>query len=162
MSTSFSRSIRTLQTETSGGSTGLLLLVVLLLAAWLAWAVLAQVPMYAMAETAELTSNTQAVAHFPPDALLRIQPGQSGLLRLDDFPWGEYGTVQVSVVEVGEELQDGRFQVELRLEPEADSLIPLQSGLTGSVEIEVEQLSPITILLRTTGQRVAGSSKTTP
>lgn len=152
MSTSFSRSIRTLQTETSGGSVGLLLLAAFLLAAWLVWSVLTPVPMYAVAETVELTGDTEAVAYFPPNDLLRVRSGQSGLLRLDDFPWGEFGTVTAFVVEVDEVLQDGRFPVKLRLEPPNGSPIPLQSGLIGSIEIEVEKLSPITILLRTTRQ----------
>ncbi|MCP4424206.1 MAG: hypothetical protein GY803_06935 [Chloroflexi bacterium] len=151
MSASFSRSMRMMQSGTSGRSIWALLVVVLFLAVWLAWLVGARVPVYATAENAELTGESQIVAYFAPDALLKVEPGQPALLRLDAFPWEEYGAVAATVTEVVETLQDGRIQVRLQLNPAADSRIPLQPGLTGSIEIEVEQVAPATMLLQTSG-----------
>lgn len=138
-----------MQLGTSGRSVWVLLVVALFLAAWIAWLFGARVPMYAVSDTAVLTSPTQLTATLPPDALLKIQTGQTALLRLDAFPWEEYGTISATVAEIDETLQDGRFQIQLRLNPIADTRIPFQAGLTGSVEIEIEQVAPAAMLLRT-------------
>lgn len=138
-----------MQLGTSGRTVWVLLVAVLFLAGWLVWLFGAQVPVYAVSDTAVLTSPTQLTATLPPDAFLKIQPGQTALLRLDAFPWEEYGTVSATVAEIDAALQDGRIQIQLRLNPAADSRIPFQAGLTGSVEIEVEQIAPAAMLLRT-------------
>lgn len=155
MSTSFSRSIKTLQADTSGGSLAAIILVMILLVGWLGWAFLARVPVYEVTETAVLLNATQVEANFPPDALLRLKPGQPALLRLDDFAWDTYGLVPATVTGINPVLQDGRLQVHLQLKPDPDSPIPLQAGLTGRVEIKVDQKSPAALLLETSGVRLA-------
>jgi membrane fusion protein (multidrug efflux system) len=95
------------------------------------------------------------VAEFSPAALGRIQPGQAARLRLDGFPWVQYGSLAVKVLRVGSELRAGRIRVELDV-PHASSRIPLQHGLPGAVEIEVERVAPATLLLRVAGRLVAG------
>jgi len=148
LSASFSRSLRLLQSGGSGRSLWTLLLVTAFIGAWLLWFLLARVPLLVVADTVQLVDKTRAVAHFAPSALARIQPGQSGQLRLEDFPWTEYGAVAASVASVGKEVRDGRIQVELRLYPDPNSAIPLQRGLTGALIIEVEHVSPAAVLLR--------------
>lgn len=144
MSASFSRSIRTMQMETSGKPVALLLVMMAFLTAWLGWLLLAQVPVYAVGETAVLTSSTQASAQFTPDALTNLRSGQTGLLRLEGFS----NAIPVTVVEMDQTLVDGRFTAQLRLQPSSQSAIPFQAGLNGRVEIEVEQTTPFTLLLR--------------
>jgi membrane fusion protein (multidrug efflux system) len=46
--------------------------------------------------------------------------------------------------------------VELALDSRSDSRIPLQHGLPGSVEVEIETLSPANLVLRTAGSLLAG------
>lgn len=138
-----------MQLETSGRSVWILLVVSLFLVGWLGWLFGARVPVYAVSETAVLTSPSQLAATLPAAALLKIQPGQSALLRLDAFPAEAYGAVPATVADIDETLQDGRFQIQLTLHPTAGSRIPFQTGLTGSVEIEVEQVAPAAMLLRT-------------
>ncbi len=94
----------------------------------------------------------QVVASFPVVVVGRIQKGQSARLRLDGFPWTQYGTVPAEVTEVGTEPVDGRIRVELTLQPDSDSGVPIEHGLTGSVEIEVERASPAVLVLRAAGQ----------
>lgn len=94
----------------------------------------------------------KAVADFHPQtALGRIQPGQPGRLRLEGFPWTQYGTVSATVTSVASEARDGRVRVDLTLRPDSTSAIPLQHGLPGTVEVEVERISPATLVLRTAG-----------
>jgi multidrug resistance efflux pump len=95
----------------------------------------------------------KVVAFFLPTAALgRIQPGQAARLRLDSFPWTQYGTISASVARVASEARYGRVRVELAIHQDAASSIPLQHGLTGTIEIEVDRISPAALVLRSAGQ----------
>ena len=95
----------------------------------------------------------RAIARFSPlTGPGRIQPGQRALLRLDGFPWAQYGTVQAVVSRVAKEPRDGHIRVELAVRTNAASAIPLQHGLTGTVEVQVERASPATLILRAAGK----------
>jgi len=98
----------------------------------------------------------RAVAHFhPPPALGRIQPGQPARMRLDGFPWTQYGTIAATVASVANEIRDGRVRVELTVHPDPTSPIPFQHGLPGAVEVAVDRVSPATLLLRLAGKLLA-------
>jgi len=102
------------------------------------------------------SGTLRAVAEFrPARALGRIRPGQPGRIRLAGFPWTEYGTVAVRVENVASEPRDAAVRVELAVEPTLDSRIPLQHGLPGAVEIEVERISPAALVLRAAGRMLA-------
>jgi len=91
----------------------------------------------------------RVVAYFPPQSALgRIQPGQEARLRLDGFPWAQYGTLTATVVTVAGEAKDGRVRVELLLRADQVSAIPLQHGLPGIVEVEVKKISPLRLALQ--------------
>jgi membrane fusion protein (multidrug efflux system) len=94
----------------------------------------------------------RAVALFPVVSVGRVRPGQTARLRLDGFPWTEYGTVTARVEGVGNEARAGFVRVELTPTPDPRSAIPLLHGLPGSVEVEVERVSPATLVLRAAGQ----------
>jgi membrane fusion protein (multidrug efflux system) len=99
----------------------------------------------------------RVVANFdPPAALGRIRPGQHARLRLEGFPWAQYGSVTATITNVASEIRDGSIRVELALDSHSDSRIPLQHGLPGSVEVEIETLSPANLVLRTAGSWLAG------
>jgi len=93
--------------------------------------------------------SLRIVANFlPPDALGRIKPGQPARLRLEGFPWAQYGSVNATVSSVANEIRDGRIRVELAVDSTANSRIPLQHGLPGTIEVEVERISPAALMLR--------------
>jgi multidrug resistance efflux pump len=99
----------------------------------------------------------RAVAEFlPSSALGRIRSGQPARLRLEGFPWAEYGGVSAIVSNAAGEPRGGRVRVELVIEPDPTSAIPLQHGLPGTVEVEVERVSPVVLLLRAAGRRLTG------
>jgi len=103
------------------------------------------------------TGKLRVVANFdPPAALGRIRPGQHARLRLEGFPWAQYGSVTATITNVASEIRDGSIRVELALDANSDSRIPLQHGLPGSVEVEIETLSPANLVLRTAGSLLAG------
>jgi multidrug resistance efflux pump len=102
------------------------------------------------------TGELRVVANFPPPAVLgRIRPGQPARVRLQGFPWAQYGCIGSKVATVGSEVRDGHVRVELVLSSSFHSLIPLQHGLPGSVEVEVDRISPFALVMRVAGQSLA-------
>ncbi|MFL6263425.1 MAG: HlyD family secretion protein [Thermoanaerobaculia bacterium] len=95
----------------------------------------------------------RVVADFPPDAAVgRVRPGQRAQLRLTGFPATQYGVLPAVVSRVASEAQDGVIRVELAVRPGPRSRLPLQHGLPGTVEVEVERLTPAALVLRTVGK----------
>jgi multidrug resistance efflux pump len=93
------------------------------------------------------------IAEFPPAvAFGRIRPGQEARLRLDGFPWVQFGDIKGRVESVASEPRDGSARVEISVLPNAESSIPLQHGLPGVVEIDVEHARPSSLVLRAVGQ----------
>jgi membrane fusion protein (multidrug efflux system) len=84
-------------------------------------------------------------------ALGRVRPGQSARVRFDGFPWTQYGSTPARVSNVAAELRDGRIRVELTFNPGVLSEIPYQHGLTALVDVEIERVSPATLVLRSAG-----------
>lgn len=100
------------------------------------------------------------VAEFTPSFTLgRVRPGQPGRLRLDGFPWAQFGTISATVSRVASEIRDNTVRVELTLDPDASSSPLVQHGLPGSVEVSVERESPATLLMRAAGFLLAGPAK---
>jgi multidrug resistance efflux pump len=93
------------------------------------------------------------VASFSPNALGRLRPGQRGRLRLAGYPWQQYGALPVVVSHVASELRESQIRVELRLDAPASG-IPLQHALPGTVEIQIEKISPAALILRAAGRRI--------
>ena len=91
------------------------------------------------------------VAFFRPgQAVGRILPGQRARLRLEGFPWTQYGTVRGTVRKASNEPRDGRVRVVLAVDKVPDR-VTLRHGLPGTVEIEVEHISPGALVLRHAG-----------
>nr|WP_263430304.1 HlyD family secretion protein [Nannocystis pusilla] len=102
------------------------------------------------------------VGRFTPASVGRIRPGQPARLRLDGFPWTEFGSLHGRVAAVASEAEDGLVRVECDMSSETYNLsagtsgrIPAEHGLTGVLEVEVEVVSPAALLLRTIGQAIA-------
>jgi hypothetical protein len=163
-SPAFPRSTRSLSADGFRGSVVGLVLVAPLLVAWFAWFFLAQVELYEVAATGRLEVDAlgtlappgklKLVAEFPAAVLGRIQPGQPARLRLDGFPWMQDRSLSATVARVADEVQGGGVRVELIVRPEPAWPIPLQDGLHGTVEIEVERVSPATLVLRAVGLQI--------
>ena len=100
----------------------------------------------------------KGVAQFPPlSALGRIRPQQRAHLRLDGFPWTQYGTLAGEVLSVANEPRDGLIRVELSIDPSSAPNIPVQHGLPGTAEIQVERVTPFTLVLRAAGKVLTGN-----
>jgi multidrug resistance efflux pump len=94
----------------------------------------------------------KAIAELLPASAGRIEPGQRARVVLHSFPAAQYGELPATVSRLGSEPRDGRIRVELSLRPDRRSRLPLQHGLPGTVEVEVERVSPAVLVLRTVGK----------
>ncbi len=98
--------------------------------------------------------RSRLVAQLPVTAVGRVVPGQSARLRLDGFPWTQYGTLSAKVTGVGTEPSHGSIRVELEVPADQNPLITVQHGQSGTVEIEVERVYPAILILRAAGQQL--------
>jgi multidrug resistance efflux pump len=97
------------------------------------------------------------VADFAPGSVLgRIHPGQAARLRLEAFPWAQFGTIDATVTRVGTEIKDNLVRVEFAPTAALAPDITLQHGLPGAVEVSIEKTSPAILVLRTAGQLASG------
>lgn len=100
------------------------------------------------------TGSTRVVAYFTPAAAMgRVRTGQTARVRLDGFPWSQFGTLSAQVRDVAREVRDDLVRVELALVDSQVTTIPLEHGLPGVVEVEVERVSPVSMILRIAGMR---------
>lgn len=103
----------------------------------------------------------KVVAYFrPSSALGRIQSGQPARLRLEGFPWTQYGVINATVTTVASEPRDGRIRIDLTMQRPPASAIPFQHGLPANVEVEVARLSPAALLLLNAGERIKTTEAT--
>ncbi len=95
----------------------------------------------------------KVVAEFAPARVLgRMHPGQAARVRLDGYSWVQYGSIAATVTRVASEIRAGRVRVELTPAAQTAFPLPLQHGLPGTVEVEVDHVTPLTLTLRTVGQ----------
>jgi membrane fusion protein (multidrug efflux system) len=93
------------------------------------------------------------VAEFLPAAALgRIRPGMPARFRLDGFPWAHFGNIGAVVTGVAAEVRDGRVRVEAALRGDGAPQVPRQHGLPGTLEVEVERISPALLVMRGTSR----------
>jgi membrane fusion protein (multidrug efflux system) len=102
-------------------------------------------------------TELRAAALFSAASAGRIRTGQAARLRLQSYPWTQYGTLAARVVSVGSEPSDGLIRVEFTLAADQASRIPVGHGLQGSAEVEIEQVSPAILVLRAAGQLLAAT-----
>ncbi|MDY7230802.1 HlyD family secretion protein [Hyalangium rubrum] len=96
--------------------------------------------------------SVRIVAQFiPASSLGRVRAGQRARMRLEGFSWTEFGMLKATVVAVASEVRDGLVRVELSLD-ELPLGIPLEHGLPGMVDIEVDRATPSQLVLRTLGR----------
>ncbi len=107
------------------------------------------------------SGEVRIVANFAVGrALGRIRSGQPASMRLDAYPWTQFGILAAQVGNVASEPRDGKFRVECSVQPQQNPTFLLQHGLTGAIEIEVDRVSPASLVLQTVSELVKSSKKT--
>ena len=95
--------------------------------------------------------SPRIAADLPPELMTRVRAGQAARFRFDGLPTLTHGSVPAVVTQIGTEVRNGTFEVILAPADRTNSSVPLSHGARGSVDIEVERLSPLNLLLRKVG-----------
>lgn len=151
MSTSFSRSIRSIESDSYRVSLTSLSLAMLLLLVWLLWFFLARVTIYEMSTTATFTNEETVVASYPPESYGRIKQGQKALLYIDDMIGTASGTIPAVVTEV--HARSSKERIHVTIYPLFQEPMPTQplNDTDVTVRIESEYVAPAVLVMRTVG-----------
>jgi membrane fusion protein (multidrug efflux system) len=87
----------------------------------------------------------------PGSAMGRVHPGQHATMRLEGFPWAQYGSINATVSRVGTEIRDGAVQVEFTPASTGNPTAIMQHGVPGVIEVAVERATPASLVLRAAG-----------
>ena len=95
----------------------------------------------------------------PASAIGRVRPGQPATMRLDGFPWAQFGSIAATVSEVATERRDGTIRVEFRPAPSGNPASIMQHGASGVIEVAVEQTAPAFLVFRAAGLLLSGTGR---
>ncbi len=131
-----------------------LLIPLVVLAAWTFWFFEARIARYESSDRAGIVvsgAKAYVAAEFPAAfAIARIHPGETARVQIAGIAFAG------RVARLDKEIHNGLLRVEIALD-RAPSPVALQDGLPAHVEVEIETVSPATLLLRSAGMlRSAG------
>ena len=141
--TPFSRTLRSLDADGFGPSLVAIILAMLLLLLWGMWFFLAKIPLTEVSQSVQMTQSETIIATYSPNVVTHLQEGQDAYVRLEGL-WPE--TVSAIVMNVNYE----KGQVELFAEEDLYFVDGVQEQVE-YVEIEVEKISPATLVMRASG-----------
>ncbi|MFO1353105.1 MAG: hypothetical protein U1F68_21480 [Gammaproteobacteria bacterium] len=150
MAIPFARSTRSLNADHYHFTLIGTVVAILLLCAWCIWFFFAQVTFFESSQEARGSDGETLVARFPKDHLHRIARGQHALFRPDGSA-GRTPVYPALVLSVDRDTPSEWGEVTLRLRARAPEPNNPSGALTGRVEIEVERISPATIVMRSAG-----------
>jgi membrane fusion protein (multidrug efflux system) len=78
-------------------------------------------------------------------------------MRLDGFPWAQYGSIDATVSRVATEIRDGAVRVEFTPAATGNPADIMQHGVPGVIEVAVERAAPAALVLRAAGLLLSGT-----
>ena len=142
---SFSQTMRSLDMDQARFSLIGLIVILLLLLAWLSWFLVARINQYETSQPVQLPLDEAIVVDFPPESLERIKPGQPAVLYLESR--GQQSQIKIPAEVMDVTLgNDSQTQVWLQPHLEPRFLIEAQENVVNRVDIEIDRISPITLL----------------
>lgn len=146
MTVQFSRSVRSIQADNLSPMVIGAICFALLMVGWLLWFFFATISTYETSIAATYQPQGYVIASFSPTTFRRLQPGQAAAF----MPQTAEGTV-LSLRVIATDLYPETGEVRFIIRVEDEEVPALQPGMTGTVRITVEQLSPARIVLRSAG-----------
>jgi hypothetical protein len=140
MSIPFSRSLRSLKDDSFLPSVAGLAITSLFLIAWAGWFFFAKIAVSEISQQFQVNRDGSLQVTFPSHSLEHIQPGQTVALRI--IVNRRIQTIQGEVMDVKPKENSGQVRVYLY----SDEIV--KQNTQGQVQVEVEQVSPATLLLR--------------
>ena len=155
MSLQFSRSLRSLKIDSFRASRVAMILAIINMIVLLVWFFLGTITLYEVSSELILNEDGSLDALFSKDAVMRLFPGQSAILRIDAGPEQALVTAPALVIAVDDNSGAAQFLV-------VTDDIPsnaLRGDLSGKaeIEVEVEYVNPVTLVMRASGKYLGGS-----
>ena len=147
MSLPFSRSIRSLDIDSYRASRIGMILAIVIMILLFAWFFFVKVTLYEVSSDLTFTEDGYVLAYFPKEALKRIRTGQPVILRVYSDP--DQAALTIPGLVISTEKDGEQVQI-LMISEEAFSLPP-QEDLTGQAQVEVEYVTPATLVRRASG-----------
>jgi hypothetical protein len=172
MATPFSRTTRSLHTDNYYISLIGLGAAILLAIMWSKWFFTAPITSYEVSQQVYVTGKENfvsqfpetgrgvrvqlvrrriIVAEFPQKAIENIHLGQLATIRLKGKIGKQTGPIPATVINVKDAVGLEKGKVELRANINADAPNPFKEGEALNVKIEVEHVTPVTLVLRASG-----------
>lgn len=154
---SFQRVSQSLRADHAIRSNIAILTALVLLCVWIVWALRATLPIYRVSDSAQIIAlagnSARVLAQFPNSAVSAFHPGQTALFRTTQPGSLPSATMNAYVTRAGSLPREGKVQVELSVDVPTQRQVSLGPG---SVEVEVERVTPATLLIRSAGALVGG------
>jgi hypothetical protein len=150
MSISFSRSMRSLQSDSFRPSLATLIIASVLIIAWFAWLVFAQITLYATSQEWEFQRDGSLIVHLPTESVASLRPGQRGTLETQNLPGQSPREYPVVIADVPMRTQNHLAADTIKVTSLAGPIPPTATG--GTVKIAVETVSPLTLITRAAEQ----------
>ena len=147
MSTQFSRSIRSLNIDGFRASIVGMILAGLILVALIIWFLVAKVTLYETSSDVQLTADGIIIATFQPEAMSHIRTGQAAVLRVKGGV--EQKTMAVPALVINHDAKTNQAEILVMTGTIPQELY--QEGIAGSVEVEVEHITPANLVMRASG-----------
>ncbi|MCX6082059.1 MAG: hypothetical protein NTW32_21235 [Chloroflexi bacterium] len=148
MSLAFSRSIRLMHQDSFRFGLAAIITLLVFLSAWVAWFFLARIPIYANSQQYQVTRTGTLQVTFSEADLARILPGQTAVLSLPEAAGNPAQTFKARVMDIP---APGKKLVEVYVFTTAEQPT-FNHTATGTVKVETSQVSPATLVMRSTGQ----------
>ncbi len=160
MSTPFTRSIRILEADRFLPSIIVISVAILILAGWLAWLFFAQITLRESGKLITINNTGLVTIEMSPTAAQRVKSGQKGVLDLNGDIGEDLGLVPVIVTR---RLPSNGEKTQIEAQVILESFFVYQTDETyaGTGRIDVDQVSPLNLFLRSTGQFLGAPQLTT-
>lgn len=129
----------------------------LLMLLLIGWFFFARVGLYEVSQEVNFDEQGRLMAAFPPESIERIRPGQPAVLRFYSPGNQPPLTIRATVFDTLPESD----QVEILVLSEELPKLPLAEGGRGQAEVEVDSLSPFSLVMRATGKYVGSPPSST-
>jgi hypothetical protein len=148
MSVSFPQTMRSLKSENIRPSLFALIIIILLLAGWFMWFFFANVPVYQASTDLTINREGLLVATYSKQVASKIRLGQPVTLKLKQTTDHAAANLNGVVMDILKTTDEKYRNVEIYLfSPEE-----IPSSPSGQVMIEVDSVSPASLVVESTGQ----------
>lgn len=152
MSLQFSRSLRSLSSDSFRVAKIGLILAMVAIITLILWFFFARVTMYENSDAIKMTENGRLLVAFPKEVLGQIRPGQAAILRLNLDPNQNPHAIPALVYSV--DPQSGQAELLVMGNELPAEVAP--GELQGLVSVEVAYITPVSLVMRTTGNTAVG------